>query len=134
MPLRTNNISGGTDASKICNKRDSAATLGHSPKLCIEYTPCNGPPISHDASALCPLIARRSRYNGIPLGNCGERLEHRPEILAFVGAKGSGYVFPNSVSWIYSIGFIPHLSYYSDGLHKQDAPLSVQPLTVAGHA
>lgn len=112
----------GTLASKICDKVDSTAALGHSPVLSVEYSPSNTPSVSHDAVGVGPSVfTRRRQRRGLRLCDPDEFFEDDFEILSFVGAERSGDIFPNSESWVYSTTFLPHFLDDPHSLHKQAA-------------
>ena len=51
----------------------------------------------------------------------GQFLQNGVEVVSFVCAESSWYVFPNSESWINSSTLFPHFSYNSYGFNKQPA-------------
>ena len=51
----------------------------------------------------------------------GQFLQNGVEVVSFVCAESSWYVFPNSESWINSSTLFPHFSYNSHGFNKQPA-------------
>ena len=74
----------GAFASKICDKVDSLATLGHSPVLSVIDTPGNAVTVSHDASGLRPFSLRRFRYSSVWVCDFAERLQDGSEVCALV--------------------------------------------------
>lgn len=116
------------ESSKICDKCDSTAALGDSPKLCIEYSPRNAPPSIHviEAPGCGPSFCRHMNSGGLRLCDPDAFLDDGSEVLSFVGAKGSGHIFPDhesgpdvcASSSVLLIGF-SHLLNDSDLFHKK---------------
>ena len=48
-----------------------------------------------------------------------KRLEDGLEVGSFVAGEGSGNIFPNSESWIYSMGCFPHFCNDTDGFKEK---------------
>ena len=88
---------------------------------------------SDDASAGCPFVFRRHRYNGIFVCDFCEFFKDDSEVFAFVATECSGDVFPHHISWsnidtCSPISFISfsHLLCYSYLFHEETASLSIE--------
>jgi hypothetical protein len=56
--------------------------------------------------------------------HAGKFFQDCSEVLSVVTGEGSGYVLPNSESWIHSIGCFPHFFYDPNGFHEKARPFS----------
>ena len=119
----------GTAAKSIADKEDPAASLGDSPVLGIEDSPCEGAVlISQQVSCRSPCPRVRHRDVGAGAEERCELFEDSPEVLALVGAEGSGDVLPDSKSGVSSVCRILHLLYDPCHLEEERGAFSRQPL------
>ena len=108
---------GKTWARTKCKEVDAFSSLGDSPVLGIEHSPCEREIILQDKSASSPFLTPRYRHFGV--FDSRNAFDDRSEVVTFRGVERSCDVFPYNISWLLSIGFLPHLPDYPQGLKEK---------------
>ena len=114
---------------KICDKKDSATTLGHSPILSVEDAPCDFTLRQFCHSCVRPFAVFRHWNLGL-----SDFLEHGPKVHSFVAAERSRHVLPDEEPRIPSSGGTSHGTNNVNCSAKQTASCTVQSLPSARDA
>ena len=121
-------------ACKICHKKDSTTSLGHSEVLSVPNDPGHTGSYSQYGPSIFPAPGRRSNNMKVWFFNFEKRLEDDPKVLSWnlssrcwvlSAGEGAGYVLPDAKSRpnmdiCPSISFIrlPHFPDDADLLRK----------------
>jgi hypothetical protein len=89
--------------------------------LSIKNSVSKAPSVSDITVGISPSFRRNRRHKGSRLDDFDELLTDDAEVFAFVTAEGSGDIFPQSKTGVFSICCCPHFLDNSHGLHKQTA-------------
>ena len=78
---------------------DSISSLGHTPKLSVQYSPSNRESFSHNKPGRSPCPSRRSRYRYVCLFDAADLFEDCVEVgsMCFSTGEGSRHVFPEHI-------------------------------------
>ena len=77
------------------------------------------PTVSDVTVGIGPSILRNIRHNGCRLDDFDDFFEDDAPVVSFRAAEGSGHIFVNCKTGVFSICCFPHFLNNSHGLHKQ---------------